>query len=91
MLLLGLYLHQSRSDVLELVLELDRLRDSDTVLCDLGAAPALLDDHVATLIENVDLTLVSCNTMKPAGSTCVVSVSIQHRILFQTGITNFII
>ena len=44
-----MYLNQFGSDVLELVLEVNRFGNCHTVLGDLGAAPALLDDDVTTL------------------------------------------
>ena len=44
-----MYLNKFGSDVLELVLKVNRFGDCHTVLGDLGAAPALLDDDVTTL------------------------------------------
>ena len=43
------YLDQLCADVLEPVLEVDGLRDGHAVLGDLGAAPALFDDHISAL------------------------------------------
>lgn len=45
----GHVLHQLGADVLVLVLQVDALGHRHAVLGDLGAAPALLDDDVATL------------------------------------------
>lgn len=41
-----------------LVLELDILGDSDSILCDLGSSEALLDDDVAPLRAEGDLDSV---------------------------------
>ena len=43
------FLHHLRAHVLELVLELDLLRDRDTVLGDGGGAEALVEHRVAAL------------------------------------------
>ena len=62
------YLNQLGTDVLELVLKLDGLGDGDSVLRDLGAAPALLDDHVATLRNGT--RLVRPLAVKRSVSSC---------------------
>ena len=62
------YLNQLGADVLELVLKLDGLGDGDSVLRDLGAAPALLDDHVATLWNGT--RLVRPLAVKRSVSSC---------------------
>ena len=46
------YLDKSGSNVLELALEIDGFSDGHAVLCDLGAAPTLFNDHVTALKEN---------------------------------------
>src|SRR6185437_11023304 len=51
----GDFLHELRAHVLELVLELDLLRDRDTVLGDGGGAERALEDDVAALRAQRDL------------------------------------
>lgn len=47
------YLDKFGSNVLEFALEIDGFSDGHAVLCDLGAAPALFNDHVTALeVEN---------------------------------------
>lgn len=50
--IVGHVLNQPGAHVLELVLQVNGLGDGDTILGDLGTAPARLNDHVAALENN---------------------------------------